>query len=136
MANENRVVAERGHTLVVIGTATKLIGMIAVADTIRAITVSAIGKLKAAGIEDIVMLTGDNAGTAKKVASQTGVNRYFAELLPQDKLRQSSDCSKKARSSPWWGDGINDAPALASADLGIAWVELAPIRQWKPRISY
>ncbi|MBW5471319.1 cadmium-translocating P-type ATPase [Brevibacillus formosus] len=109
-----------GHTLVVIGTATKLIGMIAVADTIREITVSAIGKLKAAGIEDIVMLTGDNTGTAKKVASQTGVNRYFAELLPQDKVEAVKKLQQEGKVVAMVGDGINDAPALASADLGIA----------------
>ncbi|MGG4443355.1 heavy metal translocating P-type ATPase [Brevibacillus fortis] len=109
-----------GHTLVVIGTSTKLIGMIAVADTIREITVSAIGKLKAAGIEDIVMLTGDNAGTAKKVASQTGVNRYFAELLPQDKVEAVKKLQHEGKVVAMVGDGINDAPALASADLGIA----------------
>ncbi|MCC8433835.1 cadmium-translocating P-type ATPase [Brevibacillus sp. M2.1A] len=109
-----------GHTLVVIGTATKLIGMIAVADTIREITVSAIGKLKAAGIEDIVMLTGDNTGTAKKVASQTGVNRYFAELLPQDKVEAVKRLQQEGKVVAMVGDGINDAPALASADLGIA----------------
>ncbi|TKI57781.1 cadmium-translocating P-type ATPase [Brevibacillus antibioticus] len=109
-----------GNTLVVIGTATKLIGMIAVADTIREITVSAIGKLKAAGIEDIVMLTGDNEGTAKKVASQTGVNRYFAELLPQDKVEAVKRLQQEGKVVAMVGDGINDAPALASADLGIA----------------
>lgn len=109
-----------GHTLVVIGTATKLIGMIAVADTIREITVSAIGKLKAAGIEDIVMLTGDNTGTAKKVAIQTGVNRYFAELLPQDKVEAVKRLQQEGKVVAMVGDGINDAPALASADLGIA----------------
>ncbi|MGF9909152.1 heavy metal translocating P-type ATPase [Brevibacillus porteri] len=109
-----------GNTLVVIGTSTKLIGMIAVADTIREITVSAIGKLKAAGIVDIVMLTGDNAGTAKKVASQTGVNRYFAELLPQDKVEAVKKLQQEGKVVAMVGDGINDAPALASADLGIA----------------
>lgn len=109
-----------GHTLVIIGTESRLLGMIAVADTIREITVSAISKLKAAGINEIVMLTGDNAGTAKKVAGQTGVSRYFAELLPQDKVEAVKRLQQEGKIVAMVGDGINDAPALASADLGIA----------------
>lgn len=109
-----------GNTLIVIGTRQKLLGMIAVADTIREITVGAISKLKAAGISEIIMLTGDNAGTAKKVAAQTGVDRYFAELLPQDKVEAVKKLQQEGKVVAMVGDGINDAPALATADLGIA----------------
>ncbi|MGN7472044.1 heavy metal translocating P-type ATPase [Brevibacillus sp. SAFN-007a] len=109
-----------GHTLIVIGTSQKLLGMIAVADAIREITVSAISKLKAAGIGEIIMLTGDNAGTAKKVAAQTGVDRYFAELLPEDKVEAVKKLQQEGKVVAMVGDGINDAPALATADLGIA----------------
>lgn len=109
-----------GNTLVIVGTSQVIIGMIAVADTIRDITVSAIGKIKAAGIQEIVMLTGDNSGTAQKVAKQTGVSRYFAELMPQDKVEAVKALQQEGKVVAMVGDGINDAPALATADLGIA----------------
>lgn len=109
-----------GNTLVIVGTSQAILGMIAVADTIREITVSAISKIKAAGINEIVMLTGDNSGTAQKVAKQTGVSRYFAELMPQDKVEAVKALQKEGKVVAMVGDGINDAPALATADLGIA----------------
>jgi Cd2+/Zn2+-exporting ATPase len=109
-----------GNTLVMIGTSGSIMGMIAVADAVRDITVSAIRKLKAAGINEIVMLTGDNAGTAKKVADQSGVSRYFAELLPEAKADVVKQLQQEGKVIAMVGDGINDAPALATADLGIA----------------
>jgi len=109
-----------GNTLVIVGTSEVIIGMIAVADTIRDITVSAIGKIKVAGIQEIVMLTGDNSGTAQKVAKQTGVSCYFAELMPQDKVEAVKALQQEGKVVAMVGDGINDAPALATADLGIA----------------
>lgn len=109
-----------GNTLIVVGTKHELLGMIAVADAIREITVGAISQIKAAGISEIIMLTGDNAGTAKKVAAQTGVDRYFAELLPQDKVEAVKKLQQEGKVVAMVGDGINDAPALATADLGIA----------------
>ncbi|WP_412915862.1 heavy metal translocating P-type ATPase [Brevibacillus sp. 179-C 1.1 NHS] len=109
-----------GNTLVVVGTSTQIFGLIAVADTIRDITVSALRKLQASGIKEIVMLTGDNSGTAKKVAEQTGVSRYFAELLPEAKVEAVKQLQREGKIVAMVGDGINDAPALATADLGIA----------------
>ncbi|MDF2680288.1 MAG: heavy metal translocating P-type ATPase [Brevibacillus sp.] len=111
---------QEGNTIVVIGTSETIIGMIAVSDRIRDISVSAIGKLKAAGIDEIVMLTGDNQGTAAKVAKLTGVSRYFAELLPEDKVAAIKKLQQEGKTVAMVGDGINDAPALATADLGIA----------------
>jgi len=111
---------QEGHTLVVIGTSQVILGIIAVSDAVRDVSVSAIGKLKAAGIEEIVMLTGDHQGTAAKVANQTGVSRYFAELLPEDKVAAIKRLQQEGRAVAMVGDGINDAPALAAADLGIA----------------
>ncbi|WNC15190.1 heavy metal translocating P-type ATPase [Brevibacillus brevis] len=109
-----------GNTLVMIGTAQKILGLIAVSDTVRDKLVAAIGKLKAAGVDEIVMLTGDNRGTAETVAKQTGVSRYFADLLPQDKVTVIKQLQQDGKTVAMVGDGINDAPALATANLGIA----------------
>ena len=111
---------QEGNTLVVVGTAERIVGVIAVADSIRDITVKAIGKLKQAGVGELVMLTGDHAGTARKVAEQTGVSRYFAELLPEQKVTAVKQLQQEGHVVAMVGDGINDAPALATADLGIA----------------
>ncbi|WP_226577986.1 heavy metal translocating P-type ATPase [Halobacillus litoralis] len=109
-----------GNTLVVIGTRTDILGVIAVADTIRDITVQSIRTLKAVGMKEMVMLTGDNDGTAKKIAVETGVDRYFAELLPEDKVTAIKKLQDEGKNVAMVGDGINDAPALATADIGIA----------------
>ncbi|MFG6150279.1 heavy metal translocating P-type ATPase [Halobacillus sp. B23F22_1] len=109
-----------GNTLVVVGTRNEVLGLIAVADTIRDITVQSIKKLKLVGMDEMVMLTGDNEGTAKKIADETGVDRYFAELLPEDKVTAVKKLQNEGKRVAMVGDGINDAPALATADLGIA----------------
>lgn len=109
-----------GNTLVVVGSRTDILGVIAVADTIRDITVQSIQKLKQIGMKEMVMLTGDNEGTAKKIANETGVDRYFAELLPEDKVSAVTKLQEEGKRVAMVGDGINDAPALATADLGIA----------------
>ncbi|MCP3028798.1 heavy metal translocating P-type ATPase [Halobacillus sp. A5] len=109
-----------GNTLVVVGTRSEILGMIAVADTIRDITVQSIHALKEIGMKEMVMLTGDNEGTAKKIAGETSVDRYFAELLPEDKVTAVKKLQDEGKRVAMVGDGINDAPALATADLGIA----------------
>ncbi|HBW36501.1 MAG TPA: cadmium-translocating P-type ATPase [Desulfosporosinus sp.] len=109
-----------GNTIVMVGTKTKLLGIILVADYVREVTVTALKKLKDVGIEQIVMLTGDNEGTARKVASETGIDRYFSELLPEDKLNTVKKLQQEYNVVAMVGDGINDAPALATANLGIA----------------
>lgn len=111
---------KEGNTIVIVGTKEKLIGVIAVADTIRDTSVKALQGLQNVGVNEVVMLTGDNEGTAKKVASQTGVNRYFAELLPEDKVKVIKQLQEEGNIVAMVGDGINDAPALATANLGIA----------------
>ncbi|MBT2571168.1 heavy metal translocating P-type ATPase [Planococcus sp. ISL-110] len=120
VADRIQILQNEGHTLIVVGTRTEILGVIGVADTIRSITVTAIQKLKDVGMEEMVMLTGDNKGTAKKIATQTGVDRYFAELLPEDKVTAVKKLQQEGRKVAMVGDGINDAPALATADLGIA----------------
>lgn len=111
---------KEGHTIVVVGTSATVLGVIAVADTIRDITVQSIQKLKQVGMQEMVMLTGDNKGTADKIARETGVTRYFAELLPEDKVSAVKKLQAEGKSVAMVGDGINDAPALATSDLGIA----------------
>ncbi|WP_028610883.1 heavy metal translocating P-type ATPase [Paenibacillus harenae] len=111
---------QEGHTMVIVGTREKLLGIIAVADAVRDTSVKALTALRNAGVRQVVMLTGDNEGTAKKVAAQTGVNRYFAELLPEDKVSSIKQLQGEGSVVAMVGDGINDAPALATADLGIA----------------
>ncbi len=110
----------QGKTVVMIGTETKIIGIIAVADTIRQTTVKALRGLKQAGINEVFMLTGDNEGTAKMISKEANVCRYFADLLPEDKVTAIKQLQSEGYKVAMVGDGINDAPALATADLGIA----------------
>jgi Zn2+/Cd2+-exporting ATPase len=109
-----------GNTLVIVGTKEMILGIIAVSDAIRETTMIAIQRLWSTGVKEMIMLTGDNEGTAKKVASQANVNRYFAELLPEDKVTVIKSIQKEGHTVAMVGDGINDAPALATADIGIA----------------
>jgi Cd2+/Zn2+-exporting ATPase len=109
-----------GKTIIIVGTAKSILGILGVADIIRSTTVSALDSLKQNGMQQIVMLTGDNEGTAKMIASQSGVDRYFADLLPEDKVKAIQQLQHEGYQTAMVGDGINDAPALATADLGIA----------------
>ena len=94
-------------------------GVIAVADPVKATTKAAIAALKAAGIH-IVMLTGDNRTTAEAVARQLGIDDVHADVLPEDKHRIVRDLKRSGKVVAMAGDGVNDAPALAEADVGIA----------------
>ncbi|MCB8815277.1 heavy metal translocating P-type ATPase [Desulfosporosinus shakirovi] len=109
-----------GNTVVVVGTQLEILGLILVADFVREVSVRALQRLKHLGIEQILMLTGDNEGTARKVAAETGVDRYFAELLPGDKATMIRALQNQGKVIAMVGDGINDAPALATANIGIA----------------
>lgn len=96
------------------------LGLLGVADTLREDAVEMIKALKAIGIEHIVMLTGDNAKVAKKIAARAGVDEFHADLLPQDKVTVLKSLQKKYGPVAMVGDGVNDAPSLATADIGIA----------------
>ncbi|MFZ0329217.1 MAG: heavy metal translocating P-type ATPase [Nitrososphaeraceae archaeon] len=109
----------QGKTATLIAVDNNLSGIIAFADTIKDEADEAINALKLMGIE-VVMLTGDNERTAKAVASQLGISRVFAQVLPQQKEQVISKLKDKGNVVAMVGDGINDAPALARADLGIA----------------
>ncbi|MCL6638379.1 MAG: cadmium-translocating P-type ATPase [Firmicutes bacterium] len=110
----------RGRTAMIVGTAGKVLGVIAVADRIRESGKTAVEGLRRAGIARVVMLSGDNAGTAGVVAAELGIDEYRAELLPEDKLEAIRSLQKESGSVAMVGDGVNDAPALAAATVGIA----------------
>ncbi|MCC3371679.1 cation-translocating P-type ATPase [Cohnella sp. REN36] len=110
---------ERGLTLVLLSDDRRLLGAFGIADRIREESRSVVRELRRGGIRRTVMLTGDHAKTAAQVAEATGVDEYFAGLLPEDKVRKVKELAAGGTVG-MIGDGINDAPALASADLGIA----------------
>ena len=109
----------QGKTVVFVLVDGKLKGAIALADIVRPEAKQAIDALKALNIR-CMMLTGDNKATAKWVADQVGLDEYFAEVLPQDKAAKVREVQSRGMLVAMTGDGVNDAPALAQADLGIA----------------
>ncbi|PEF36781.1 heavy metal translocating P-type ATPase [Bacillus sp. AFS094228] len=118
--NHVQEIQNKGKTVVIIGTQHQVIGIIAVSDIIREKTASTLKALKQSGVNQTVMLTGDNEGSAKMIASEANVTRYFADLLPEDKVDSIKKLQNEGHKVAMVGDGINDAPALATADLGIA----------------
>lgn len=115
-----RIAEERGETVVVVEAEGAFQGLIAIADTVRPDAALMIAALRDAGIERIVMLTGDNARTAKSIAGQVGIDEVHAELLPEDKVAKIVELTTRFGAVAMVGDGINDAPALATAAVGIA----------------
>jgi len=109
-----------GRTSVVVALDGRPLGIIAVADRPRETGKSAVEMLRRQGITSIVMLTGDSRGTAEAIAAHLGIDDVRAELLPQDKVAAVEELRRTHGSVAMVGDGVNDAPALASADLGIA----------------
>lgn len=111
---------QSGFTVVWVAYAGLILGIIAIADTVRPKAAKAIARLKRLGIERIVMLTGDNLRTAQSIAEQIGIDQVYAELLPEDKVMVIQRLQKQYQTVAMVGDGINDAPALAQASVGIA----------------
>jgi Cd2+/Zn2+-exporting ATPase len=109
-----------GKTVIVIGNARHVCGLIAVTDTIRPEARAIVADLHAAGVKKVVMLTGDNRVTAEAIAREVGIDEVGAELLPEDKVRKVEELVAKYGVVAMVGDGVNDAPALARANLGIA----------------
>jgi Cd2+/Zn2+-exporting ATPase len=109
-----------GRTVVVVGNETHVCGLIALADAVRSEAGETVGALRKAGIEHLIMLTGDNAATAERIARETGVDEVHAELLPADKVAAVEALVANYGQVAMVGDGVNDAPAMARASLGIA----------------
>ncbi len=119
LPNEERRLAEQAKTALYIAENERLSGIIAVADVVKPTSSDAVGRLAELGIQT-VMITGDNRGTAAAVARQCGIDRVLSEVLPQDKAAEVQKLQEEGRVVAMVGDGINDAPALAQADVGIA----------------
>ena len=114
-----RKLEEEGKTAMLAAVDRVYAGMAAVADTLKETSRDAIARLKAMGIE-VVMLTGDNERTARAVARQAGIDRVLAEVLPEGKAEEIRKLQAQGKKVAMVGDGINDAPALAAADIGMA----------------
>jgi Cd2+/Zn2+-exporting ATPase len=109
-----------GKTVVLVGTDDELEGIIALGDTVRPEAARAVERLAELGVDHTVMLTGDNERTARAIAREVGVDDYRAELLPEEKVEAVEELREEYGSVAMVGDGVNDAPALATATVGIA----------------
>lgn len=111
--------SEEGKTPLILADEKQTLGVIGVADVVKPTSAKAIQELKKLGIQ-VIMLTGDNARTAKAIQKQLDIDTVIAEVLPQDKEREISRLQEEGKTVAMVGDGLNDAPALARADVGIA----------------
>ncbi|MFO0739584.1 MAG: heavy metal translocating P-type ATPase [Labilithrix sp.] len=111
---------DEGKTIVVLGNEATIWGLLALRDELRTNAKDAVAALRKVGIERIIMLTGDNARTAKAIATAAGVDETFAGLKPEDKVARIKEARQKWGAIAMVGDGVNDAPALAEADVGVA----------------
>ena len=118
---------KRGESLLYLAEDGRLIALFALSDPVRTDAAQVILKLRESGVSRCVMITGDDEGAAKSVAENAGLDRYISRALPEDKSRYVKDCRNDGHKVIMLGDGINDAPALAAADVGVAMGESAAI---------
>ena len=111
---------DKGQTAILIGLNMNILGIIAIADIVREDAKNLIKNIKSLGIDKVVMLTGDNERAAKAISKELGIDEWYSELLPEDKVKAVISLQEKYGATAMVGDGVNDAPALASAELGIA----------------
>jgi len=119
LAGRRDELAAAGRTAVLIAVDGRAVGVIALADAARETAAAAVAAMHEAGIE-VVMLTGDNEATAQRIGEQLGIDTVIAEVLPGDKAEKIAELQRAGKRVAMVGDGVNDAPALATADLGIA----------------
>ncbi|MEX0961440.1 MAG: cation-translocating P-type ATPase [Simkaniaceae bacterium] len=111
---------DAGHTVLALGTSEKVIALLSLSDTLRKDVKETLAALREGGVKEIMMLTGDNVKTAQSIAEAVGIEKYLAELLPEDKVEAIHHLRERSNGIAMVGDGINDAPAMAASDLGIA----------------
>lgn len=116
---EQQELESEGKTVMLIAVNREYAGLVAVADTVKETSAEAVARLKAMGI-DVMMLTGDNERTAKAIARLAGIDRVLAEVLPEQKAKAVRELQAEGRKVAMVGDGMNDAPALVAADIGMA----------------
>jgi heavy metal translocating P-type ATPase len=120
LENQASALELQGSTVIPVALDDQVAGLISLVDIPRMEAKQAIAELKKLGIQEIIMITGDNPRTAERITRELGIDRFYAEVLPQDKLKIIRDLQAQGRKVLFSGDGVNDAPALAAADIGVA----------------
>jgi heavy metal translocating P-type ATPase len=120
LESQARALELQGSTVIPVALDNQVVGLISLVDIPRMEAKQAIVELKKLGIQEIIMITGDNPRTAERITRELGIDRFYAEVLPQDKLKIIRDLQAQGRKVLFSGDGVNDAPALAAADIGVA----------------
>jgi Cd2+/Zn2+-exporting ATPase len=111
---------DAGHTVIALGNDTHVCGLLSIADSLRSDVPRIVDDIRRVGVRTVVMLTGDNEGTARAIADQAGIDEFHCELLPEDKVEAVGRLVREHKYVAMVGDGINDAPAMSAATFGIA----------------